>query len=184
MTRVTRAQATPPPRQFSWPVSIAIVAGLIITALALPYLAHPLLYPWAVSLTGEPTLTGYWHGQVSFPQQGRQQVVMDLRAEPRGGRCSNCSPIDGEVKVCDPGRPVVYEMWGRVSDRSAARFSLNTRPSRQTPAMSPVTSLGQLDGRWPGGDTITIAANRWRPGDQPLRFQMRRTTEAAFTTVC
>ncbi|TMR23737.1 hypothetical protein ETD86_07015 [Nonomuraea turkmeniaca] len=76
------------------------------------------------------------------------------------------------------------EMWGHVSDRSAARFSLNTRPSRQAPATSPVTSLGHLDGQWPGGHAITIAADRWRPGDRPVRFEMRRATEADFTAAC
>ncbi|MGP3963455.1 hypothetical protein ACTWPT_46500 [Nonomuraea sp. 3N208] len=186
MKRVTRAPATPPQqRKFSWPVSIAIVAGLFITAAALPYLVHPLLYPWAVSLTGEPTLPGYWHGQASFPGQGQRRVVMDLRAEPRRGRCSNCSPIDGELKVCGTGRRIVYEIWGDVSDRSASRFSLYARPGNRALATSSGMSLTQIKGQWPGGDTITItASDSRRPSDQPVRFQMRRTTEAAFTTAC
>jgi hypothetical protein len=40
-----------------------------------PYVGHALLHPWAISLTGKATLTGYWQGEVVFAPGDRRELL-------------------------------------------------------------------------------------------------------------
>ena len=114
-------------------MGLAIVAALALAPLGLSYPVHALLYPWALSFTGSPTLPGYWYGQASFPTEGRRRVVMHLVSEPKIKRCGkSCPKVEGAIKVCDPGRPSTYEVWGDVADRSASRMA--SVPSIEVPS--------------------------------------------------
>lgn len=175
----------PRKRRYIWLVG----SGLVIAALAVPYVGHALLHPWAISLTGQPTLTGHWHGEVAFEPGDPRRVVVDLRSDPPVRRCQGCSPIDGVLKVCTGARPAAYEFTGDVKNRSARRFSLSV-----TPSDGPGTYLRWLDGEWAGGDQIsgtaifvvrdTDGAIRSDHQPPPVRFTMRRGTEANFTAAC
>jgi hypothetical protein len=163
-------------RRLLWPV----FGLLLVTAFALPYGLHALRYPWAISLTGQPTLTGTWHGEVAFARGDVRQVVMELRSEPPIGPCRNCPPIEGELTVCTGGRPASYPFTGDVGDRGARRFSLSA-----TPGDPPGSYLRWLEGEWAHGDRLGITAKLVvRDADrairsanqpaQPVRFTMRR----------
>ncbi|MGH3388659.1 MAG: hypothetical protein ACRDOO_07260 [Actinomadura sp.] len=165
-------------RRYFW-----LVFGLLIAvAFALPYGLHALRHPWAISLTGQPTLTGSWYGEVPFAPGDERQVVVKLRSEPPIGPCRNCSPIDGELTVCTKGRPLSYRFIGDVGDRSARRFSLSAIPGDP-----PGRYLRWLEGEWAHGDQIGITAtlvvkdadrairSEHQPA-QPVRFTMRRGT--------
>lgn len=167
-----------------------MVALLVLAAFAVPYVGHALLNPWAISLTGRPTLTGYWHGEAAFAQGDQRRVVMNLRSEPRTGRCQGCSPIDGVLKVCTGGQVMNHRFTGDVKDRHARRFSLSA-----TPGARPGSYLRWLSGEWAGGDQISITATLVvRDADgairsdhqpsKPVRFTMSRGTKANFSAAC
>jgi hypothetical protein len=166
----------PKRRRYFW-----LVFGLlIVAAFGLRYGLHALRYPWAISLTGQPTLTGTWHGEVAFARGDVRQVVMELRSEPPVGPCRNCSPIEGELTVCAGDRPASYRFTGDVRDRGARHFLLSA-----TPGEPPGTYLRWLEGEWAHGDRLGITArlvvkdsdrairSENQPA-QPVRFTMRR----------
>lgn len=163
---------------------------MVAVYFVVPYLLHALVYPWAISLTGRPTLPGYWQGQVPFARGDVRRVVVNLVSEPRAGRCSRCSSITGGVKVCTGGHAGLHEFTGDANDRSASRFHLDV-----TPGDAPGRYLRELKGQWAGGDQIGITATLMvRDPDgasrsdhqptEPVRFTMRRGTEADFNAAC
>ncbi|MGI8330453.1 hypothetical protein ACRYCC_10860 [Actinomadura scrupuli] len=174
-------------RRLLW---LLVAAALAAVVIGVPYVAHALLNPWAISLTGRPTLTGYWQGQVAFAPGDQRSVVLHIRSEPRTGRCPNCSPIDGAVRVCAGARPMTYELTGRVHDRHARGFRLSVSPGETGGRY-----LRWFDGTWPGGDQISVSAtilvidadgvsrSDHQPA-QPVRFAMRRAAKADFTAAC
>ncbi|MBF8194525.1 hypothetical protein ITP53_54500, partial [Nonomuraea sp. K274] len=106
--RCTGREATPR-RRTSKKVGWVTFGVLVIVALTLPYLSQALFDPWALSLTGRPTLPGYWSGEMSFGRGDTRPVVMHLRAET----CSRCSvDVEGEAKVCVAGRSIDYRLSG------------------------------------------------------------------------
>lgn len=168
-------------------IYLLLLAGAA-AVLGLPYVAHALLYPWAISLTGKPTLTGYWQGEVAFAAGDRRHVVMHLRSEH--GDCGNCSSIDGAVKVCTAAHATTYRLTGDVKDYRGHRFLLGI-----TPGESGGRYLRTIDGQWPGGDQIDVAAKIsvldadrvWRSNHQPKRSEhlvMHRTSKANFKAGC
>jgi hypothetical protein len=90
--------ASRPRRRKKW-LYLGLLPGLIIVGLAVPYVGHALRYPWAISLTGQPTLTGYWQGEVMFAPGDQRRVVIDLHSDPGRDGCAGCSPIDGALRV-------------------------------------------------------------------------------------
>ncbi|MEV5894983.1 hypothetical protein [Nonomuraea fuscirosea] len=73
----------------------------------------------ALSLTGRPTLPGYWYGAMSFGRGDQRPVAMQLRA----ATCRRCSDdLEGEVRVCAAGHSIdEFGLLRRhVDDRSAA----------------------------------------------------------------
>jgi hypothetical protein len=181
--------ASRPRRRKKW-VYLVLLTGLIIVGLAVPYVGHALLNPWAISLTGQPTLTGYWQGEVVFAPGDQRRVVIDLRSDPGRGGCPDCSPIDGDLRVCARARPMTYRFTGKVQGRHARRFSLSVTPGDRAGIY-----LRWLDGEWAGGDQIGLTATLVvRDADgairsdhqpaQPARFTMRRGNKANFTATC
>jgi hypothetical protein len=169
---------------------VVVFTGLFAAACGVPYLGHALLYPWAISLTGRPTLTGYWQGEVEFAPGDERQVALHVRSEPRAGRCSGCSPIDGAVRVCAGARPMTYGLTGKVRGYHARHFSLNISPGETAGRY-----LRWFDGAWPGGDQINASAtivvieadggsrSDHQPAE-PVRFTMHRAAKADFTAAC
>jgi hypothetical protein len=169
---------------------VVVLASLLAAVFVVPYVAHALLNPWAISLTGRPTLTGYWQGRVAFAPGDQRRVVLHVRSEPRTGRCPGCSPIDGAVQVCAGGRPMTYELTGTVHDRHARRFELSVSPGQTAGRY-----LRWFDGTWPGGGQIDVSAmilvidadgasrSDHQP-TQPARFTMHRAAKAALTAAC
>ncbi|MFI7446669.1 hypothetical protein ACIBQX_04140 [Nonomuraea sp. NPDC049714] len=179
---------TPPRRRKSKIRALLLFGLLIIAGIAVQPLSNALFSPWAWSLTGRPTLPGYWHGEMPFGRDAQRRVAMNLRAvECR--RCSN--DVEGEATVCAAGRPIHYEFSGEVADHNANHFTLSlfTYPD----AGAPGTHLSSLDGTWAGGDEIrltgklevTNADGSWSSNKQPTeptRFRLNRGTEADFTS--
>ncbi|MBF8189069.1 hypothetical protein ITP53_25705 [Nonomuraea sp. K274] len=177
-----------PRRRMSKKLGLVILGVLVIAAL--PYLSQALFSPWALSLTGRPTLPGYWHGEMSFGRGDTRPVVMHLRATT----CSRCSDdIEGEATVCVAGRSIDYRLSGEAADRNAGRFTLDSWPYPDTRA--PGTHLGHLEATWAGGDEISITATlhvtnpdgSWSSNKQPAepsRFRLHRDTETNFRTAC
>lgn len=145
--------ARPRRRKKPYVLLVAVLALILTAGLGVPYVAHALLNPWAISLTGRPTLTGHWNGLAAFAPGDRRQVVLNLRSAPRRGPCSRCSPIDGDVKVCAAAGATTHRLTGDVQGRHARRFSLSV-----TPGDRPGDYLRWLNGEWAGGDQVRITA--------------------------
>jgi hypothetical protein len=169
-----------------------IFAVLIAAVFTVPWLGNALFYPWAVSLTGQPTVPGYWHGEVPYGRGDLRRVIVRLTFMAPGKSCNGrCSEIRGSAKVCKGAQPVGYEIRGKALDRSGAHLSLYLT----TGSKAPGAYLSSLDAEWAGGDrigitttlTVTEADGSWQSDHQPtkpVRFELYRGTEADVTAAC
>lgn len=171
--------------------------GLVISVVFALLLDH-LLNPWAHSLTGKPTLTGMWIGQVTSPSGQTRELFLDLQRSDTGDGsfyCSTCPRIDGTAKMCgDGGEVKVYEVWGSPDTWSGARFHINYPRSVGEPI--PGLQAGKINGEW-SGDVLkigmTFGLHVEKGGvirsddpdlDVPAQFSMVRGTESDFLAKC
>lgn len=179
---MTRNETRPPRRRApkrSFVIFLVAASGLVYFGLQLAF------YPWAWSLTGQPTLTGYWEGKVSFAPGDDRQFVLQLRKTDKGK-----IDISGDGKTCGAAGAATYETWGDVLNYRGTRFTLHMRLWKEATGLR----FSGLDGEW-HGDVLKIraestainpdGANRsnHQPADPPP-FEMRRVSEATFEAAC
>lgn len=59
---------------------ILVIFVVLFAILGRLYFADRLLLnPWSMSLTGKPTLTGYWRGEVAFGPDDKRTLVMHVK---------------------------------------------------------------------------------------------------------
>lgn len=162
-------------------------------------------YPWGRSLSGAPTLTGRWLGELVTPTGARQVVWLDMALPYRS--CANCPKIDGEASVCDGRGPVLqHSLSGNVADRSGKQFTLRLTEQKEGAA---ALRIAFIDGRWSGdrldltttlvvpGQPITMRVEKDAAGREtttvvgghpdtraPVTFAMHRATPAEFAAAC
>jgi hypothetical protein len=187
-------------------------AGFVVAASALLLLGWGALivlqaafYPWARSLTGAPTLTGSWLGELTTPT-GMKQLVW-FRIRPPYRACANCPKITGEASTCDGRGPVLgYRFSGNAADWRGTQFTLKLTELEDGAAALRLTFL---DGSW-SGDRLDLTTTLIAPGQPttmrvewdalgretttvlnahpdtraPITFAMHRAEEAEFDAAC
>lgn len=144
-----------PKRKMSRTRAILMLAGGAVLLVVLPfYVLEAIFNPWAVSLTGAPTLTGEWEGKMTTASGRTFRLDLSLKRDLPTRECSNCPKISGEVRACEIGSECrTYRMWGDVDDRRGTTFLLKTLDESEHAGK---LTLGYLTGRWPGADTLHL----------------------------
>jgi hypothetical protein len=164
---------------------LVVVAGLGVWGLLT--LAHGIFNPWGSSLTGGPTLTGYWAATVPVTPGQERQVAFKLGM--LDGDCNRC--VDGDGKMCGTGFKMDYDLFGHVKNYHGTKFDLSTGMDTNVPG----THLGAMKGTWAGGDEVAISmmvhvinADRATHSDEqpeaPVLFKMHRIAKADFQAAC
>ena len=184
--------------------------AVILTALlliAFGAVLKSVLKPWAFSLSGGPTLTGDWVGEITTPTGRRLPVWLNLYTEALSiAPCYDCPDFLGTVRSCGNGVIRDFEAWGSVESRSGAAFLVKTRPTAEIPHEP---RLGYLNGQW-RGNTLTLTTTLVVPGDPvttrteysgsgkdvtrivgghpdaraPISWTMKRGSESEFERAC
>lgn len=145
------------PKQWSRPRRILFLAGLVGAGIGAFIVIEAVFTPWARSLTGEPTLTGEWLGEMTTATGRKHAVWLQLQHRIPTGRssCSNCSRIEGIVRTCTSGAMRAYRLWGDVENWRGTQFRVRTQEEQEY-AGEPV--LGALQGTW-SGDTVELSTH-------------------------
>jgi hypothetical protein len=138
-------------------VVLLVAAGAVF--FVVPRLLDLAVRPWAFSLTGGPTLTGTWAGELQLAPDDVRTVSLHLKKDRninrRGGNAQR-SDIEGTAAICDAtGAPVHFTVDGDPEGRSGSRFWLELSPGRLEPGTH--VSFGRIDGVW-DGDTLRLHA--------------------------
>jgi len=186
----------------------AILLLAMAALVAAAYLLLEALFtPWARSLTGAPTLTGEWVGEMTTASGRRFQVWLVIRHAVPTGNCASCPRIEGEVRTCEAGgEQRRYRMWGDVDNWRGTRFLLKTLDEQEHARK---LTLGALTGQWsedvldlttdlrvpgavttmefkrlPDGREIQRATGGDPDTHRPVRWRMARGTERGFDAAC
>jgi hypothetical protein len=181
---------------------VGTVAGLALIVVAVNAIDYA-LHPWAYSWSG-PTLTGYWHGEIEFEPGDRRQIVLHLTRDlwDFDGTRSRESrfTIEGAAKICGARGSARYRVNRVTLDRSGTPFTIGFGAD-DLPAGK---HLNETEGAWDGEDGLdlrtslyTVASNgvahgvastdaQTTPGDRTpkVRFEVKRTSKAAFDSTC
>ena len=176
----------PQAKRRRWPKSLVllVVAGLGVWGFVT--LAQGVFAPWGTSLTGGPTLTGYWAATVPVDGTERQVAV---KVDPEDGDCGRC--MSGSAKMCGPGFAMNYELFGHAQNYHGTKFDWAASMDTNVPG----THLGAMDGTWAGGDEVEIttkwhvinadhASHSDEQPDNPIVFRMHRISKADFQATC
>jgi len=160
--------------------ALILIVGVAALAVIVPFwLLEALFNPWAVSLTGAPTLTGEWQGQMTTASGRTYQVDLSIERDIPTGECANCPKIKGEVRTCETGGECrTYRMWGNVDNWRGTRFLLKTLDESEH---SGKLTLGYLNGRWSGADTLDLTTEL-RVTGQSVTMQFERDDAGRETT--
>jgi hypothetical protein len=165
-----------------------IIAGLIAFSLfGIPFLDAVLFNPWALSLTGAPTLTGRWTGEL-VPAKGESRTLHLVLRHDVPRRCTTDCSIDGTVRLCRGTRlEREYTISGEAHTRSGQSFHVNLWPDSDY--LTGELRLGRMEGEWNGEDRIRFTSPWWyhsqsatvevrrgeRPPEQPtVTFELGR----------
>jgi hypothetical protein len=159
------------------PVHLLVGIAAIGAAAAAFFVAiEAVLSPWARSLTGGPTLTGEWLGEMTTPTGRIELVWVAIEHAVPSDSCFGCPTIEGRVATCDaPGAIHAYEMWGGVDSWDGTAFHLKTREMEESPVR-----LLFLEGRW-SGDEIELTTTLVAPG-VPQTMRVEKTATGGETT--
>ena len=180
------------------------IAAVCAAASVVWILIEAVFTPWARSLTGGPTLTGEWLGQMTTPTGAKHLVWIDLDHSVSSSPCFGCSSIDGRAATCNAANIHHYDVTGSVENWGGTRFYLQTSEVEESEV-----HLLYLDGKWDGdeiGLTTTLVApgvpqtTRWERNEAgeettsvieghpdtraPIAFSMRRGSLGAFEARC
>jgi hypothetical protein len=145
-------------------VRFALVASvLLLVGWGVLIVLQAVFHPWSRSLTGAPTLTGTWLGELTTPTGKKQVVWFDIRPPYRV--CANCPPVTGEASICD-GRGPVLRHWlsGNVADWRGKHFTLKLTEFEEGAAALRLTIL---DGSW-SGDRLDLTTTLIAPGEPAI----------------
>ena len=168
-------------------VRAALLLGAVAaTVVLLITVIESLSTPWALSLTGAPTLTGEWVGTVKTKSGRTLDVWLSIHHPLHSDKCMNCPQIEGEARTCEARRDERrYHLWGNVEDWRGSAFLLKTLEESERPLH---LTLGYMNGRWSGDVldlTTTFRLPRGDPDTQePVHWRMQRGSESDFRRSC
>ena len=147
-----------------------VILGLIGFALFGIQILDALIFnPWALSLTGGPTLTGRWTGEVRLPD-GDTRLIHLVIKHSTSPRCRDCD-IDGTARLC---RGATLERQYRIAGDNdtwrGAAFHISLTP--ESDSAEGELRLGRLEGEWTG-ENIRFTAPWWRHS-QTATAEVRR----------
>jgi hypothetical protein len=158
--REVRMQTATTPRRRVGPIGLAlIVAGLLAFSLFGIQVLDALIFnPWALSLTGAPTLTGEWTGEIGGDGGSRTVHLVLRHAVQR--RCTGDCSIAGTLRLCrGTALEREYSVDGDTAMRSGRSFHVNLHADSDFRAGE--FRLGRLEGEWNGGDAIRLEGPWW-----------------------
>lgn len=142
--------------------AVAILGGLAALFVLIYVGLEALFTPWARSLTGAPTLTGEWVGEMTTASGRKLHMWLLIEHATSAKACMNCPRIEGEVRTCETGGAKrVYRMWGNVENWRGTVFLLKTLDEQEHARK---LTLGTLNGRW-SGDTLDLTTELRVPGE-------------------
>ncbi|MGW2550902.1 hypothetical protein [Streptomyces sp. NPDC001635] len=164
-------------------VVVALLAALIAVVLAL----RTVFAPWAFPLPGQPRLTGYWQGEISYSKTDSRRILLRLNYNEN---CDSVCGMTGGMKVCGAGKDASGDVSGDVRNWRGTRFSV----SPYLPRSKGDVNIEHIDGTWKGDELRMLARTAiidsdgaWHSDQQrpdPPEFVMHRSSEAAFEAGC
>lgn len=154
------------------------IAAVCAAATVVWMLIEAAFTPWARSLTGGPTLTGEWLGQMTTPTGAKHHVWIEIDHAVSGSPCFGCSSIDGWAATCNATKVHRYEVLGSTETWDGSVFHLKTSETEES-----VVHLLYLEGKW-DSDKITLTTTLVAPGiPQTTRWEKNEAGEETTTVV-
>ena len=155
--------------------------GFLLAMFAVIIVLQAIFTPWGRSLTGGPTLTGRWLGEISQPGDRARPVYIRIEGLIWGADDSGClrnCDLQGIGRVCvGSTRIQEYTFDGEVQGRRASSFQIDMRKAEDSPYG---WRLGDLRGAWAGGDILQLGGE-WI--SDPPRREVRIVMDSAGNTV-
>jgi hypothetical protein len=130
-------------------------------------------YPWALSLTGAPTLTGRWQGVMTTPTGQQQRVWLHLTHPLPTGKCTNCPRIEGKAITCTANNDRRdYRIWGGVENWRGTHFALKTLDESEHKGK---LTLGYIQGKW-SADDLDLTTHLNVPGE-PVTMRVEKIAD-------
>jgi hypothetical protein len=109
------------------------------------------VFPWGRSLTGAPTLTGRWIGEMTTPTGQKKVMVLEIDGPYFGEGCTACE-FEGTAILC--GRDTQkYTVGGDATNHSGTRFYFNATKEDERRYG---TRLRKVDGEWDRADRLRL----------------------------
>jgi hypothetical protein len=170
------------PRRNKKPVSrprfFLMLGGLVALVVGCFLLIEAAFTPWARSITGGPTLTGEWMGEIRTAS-GRQILLwMKLEHFIPTDQCADCPALEGRARTCEAnGEQREYRLWGDVENWRGTVFYVKTLDESEHAGK---LTLGTLDGKW-SGDTMELSTEL-RVAGAPTTMRFERAPDGRETT--
>jgi hypothetical protein len=134
--------------------------------------------PWARSLSGGPTLTGEWLGEMTTPTGAKQLVWIELDHSVPSSPCFGCSSIDGQAVTCSAAKAHRYEVLGSTETWDGSLFHLKTSETEESEV-----HLLYLEGKW-DRDEISLTTTLVAPNiPQTTRWEKNEAGEETMTVI-
>lgn len=151
-------------------VGVAIVSFIVAAGIfpdTFRCLVDAVSFPWAYSFLGKPTLTGNWHGQVSFEGRPSREIKLEIERRTMDTLRIERKTKDSALNVVNDlysmhgsfagraemsnefGNPIHYELWGSAN-RSGSEVVIKLRPVDEKFASEVQPLLQELTGSWKG----------------------------------
>lgn len=180
-----------------------VLLAVGVLAYGAVYGIEHLLNPWALSFPGHPSLVGYWSGTMTFgPGDDRNVALHMWRLDVGGGGGPAEHPdLVGNAQICDRTGVSTYAVSGHVQNFTGTRFEIGLTSDPVTAGKHPEA----LEGTWDNAHLIqartglyTVDSGGVAGGkasadaetgnvdveDDNIRFELRRSSEDAFTSIC
>lgn len=151
--------ATPPRTR---PVAIVLVLGAIVafSLYGIPLLDALVFNPWALSVTGKPTLTGTWSGTLQAGDGDQRSMSLVIGHVVPRERCSGDCYMKGTVRLCRGGTlEREFTITGGSDTWSGEAFHVDLHSDRNY--REGELRLGRLQGAWDRADAIRFTAPWW-----------------------
>jgi len=162
----------------------------IVVVIGVYQVVEAILFPWARSLTGAPTLTGEWMGEMTTVSGRHFLIWMELGHSTGSPGVRQTFSLEGAAQTCEAtGEQRRYRVLGNVANRRGTAFNISMYAN---PAQAHTLTIGGFDGQWLGNKLEISGTNLFMPNpgkkdpdtDDEPRWHMQPGTKKDFQMKC